>query len=131
MRDRPGRVFGVGLMARAAAEAGDYERAGLRWGAIEDEDAGAPLGGWRRHRQENEERIRELAGSDSARTRVREMTLDEAVALALDEDAVHGALLCEVTTITLGVVARTLVDASHYLGIGSERWVGSDKEGFS
>ena len=62
MRDRPGRVFGVGLMARAAAEAGDSERAGLLWGAIEDEDAGAPLGGWRRHRQENEERIRELAG---------------------------------------------------------------------
>ena len=43
MRDRPGRVFSVGLLARAAAEAGDYERAGLLWGAIEDEDAGAPV----------------------------------------------------------------------------------------
>ena len=64
MRDRPGRVFGVGLLARAAAEAGDYERAGLLWGAIEDEDAGAPLGGWRRHRDENEQRIGALTGSD-------------------------------------------------------------------
>jgi hypothetical protein len=85
MRDRPGRVFGVGVMARAAAEAGDYERAGLLWGAIEDEDAGAPLGGWRRHRQKNEERIKELAGSDlePACARGRELTLDEAVSLAL------------------------------------------------
>ena len=86
MRDRAGRVFGVGLLARAAAEAGDYERAGLLWGAIEDEDAGAPLGGWRRHRQENEERIKELAGPEfePARARGRELTLDEAVALAQD-----------------------------------------------
>ncbi len=86
MRDHAGRVFGVGLMARAAAEAGDYERAGLLWGAIEDEDAGAPLGGWRRHRQENEERINELAGPEfePARAQGRELTLDEAVSLALE-----------------------------------------------
>jgi predicted ATPase/class 3 adenylate cyclase len=86
MRDRPGRVFGVGLLARAAAEAGDGERAGLLWGAIEDEDAGAPLGGWRRHRQAAEERILELAGPEfePARLKGRELTLDEAVALGLD-----------------------------------------------
>ena len=86
MRDHAGRVFGVGLLARAAAEAGDYERAGLLWGAIEDEDAGAPLGGWRRHRQENEERITELAGPEfePARAQGRELTLDEAVARAQD-----------------------------------------------
>jgi hypothetical protein len=84
MRDRAGRVFGVGLMARAAAEVGDYARAGLLWGAIEDEDAGAPLGGWRRHRQENEERIEALASSEfeAARARGRELTLDDAVVLA-------------------------------------------------
>ena len=46
---------------------------------------GAPLGGWRRHRQENEERIRQLAGPefDPSRVRGRELTLDEAVALTL------------------------------------------------
>jgi predicted ATPase len=92
MRDRPGRVFGVGLMARAAAETGDGERAGLLWGAIEDEDAGAPLGGWRRHRAECEERIKELAGPEfeSACARGRDLTLDEAVALALAEDVPSG-----------------------------------------
>jgi predicted ATPase len=96
MRDRAGRVFGVGLLARAAAEAGDYERAGLLWGAIEDEDAGAPLGGWRRHRKENEKRLMDLVGSEfePAYSRGRELTLDEAVALALDQSAptefVHG-----------------------------------------
>jgi hypothetical protein len=84
MRDRPGRVFGVGLMARSAAEEGDYERAGLLWGAIEDEDAGAPLGGWRRHRDESRRRITDLAGPDfeAACARGRELTLDEAVAVA-------------------------------------------------
>ena len=89
MRDHPGRVFGVGLLARAAAEAGDEERAGLLWGAIEDEDAGAPLGGWRRHRQANEERLQELAGPEFERARVegRELTLDDAVKLALEQSA--------------------------------------------
>jgi predicted ATPase/class 3 adenylate cyclase len=84
IRDRPGRVFGVGLLARAAVESGDSKRAGLLWGAIEDEDAGAPLGGWRRHREATEERMRELAGPDFERALAegRELTLDEAVELA-------------------------------------------------
>ena len=84
IRDRSGRVFGVGLLARAAAESGDSRRAALLWGAIEDEDAGAPLGGWRRHRQASEERILELAdpGFERARAEGRELTLDDAVELA-------------------------------------------------
>ena len=83
--DRPGRIFGVGLLARAAAELGDSERAGLLWAAIEDDDAGAPLGGWRRHRQANEARVLELADRDFERARAegRELGLEEAVALAL------------------------------------------------
>lgn len=86
MRDHPGRVFGVGLLALAAAEAGDEERAGRLWGAIEEEDAGAPLGGWRRHRAACEKRIRELGGLDFERARAegRKLTFDEAVALALE-----------------------------------------------
>ena len=82
--DRPGRVFCVGLVARAAAESGDLERAGLLWGAIEDEDAGAPLGGWRRHREASYARILELATPElePALARGRELTLDEAVELA-------------------------------------------------
>jgi hypothetical protein len=82
-------VFCIGLLARAAAESGDLERAGLLWGAIEDEDAGAPLGGWRRHRQASHERILELAGPElePAVVRGRELTLDEAVELALSRSA--------------------------------------------
>jgi predicted ATPase len=85
LRDRPGRVFGVGVLACVAAERGQPERAGLLWGAIEDELAGAPLGGWRRHRAACEERIRRFADGDFDRGVAdgRELSLDEAVELAL------------------------------------------------
>lgn len=86
LRDRPGRVFGVGLLARVAAERGELERAGRLWGAIEHEDAGAPLGGWRRHRQTCEARIREVAGPEFDRGYAdgRALTLDDAVSVALE-----------------------------------------------
>jgi hypothetical protein len=85
LRDRSDRAFGLGLLACVAAERGQRERAGRLWGAIEDEDAFAPLGGWRRHRQSCEARIREVAGSEFERGRAegRELTLDDAVSLAL------------------------------------------------
>jgi predicted ATPase/class 3 adenylate cyclase len=86
LHDRPGRVFGVGLLACVAAECGQAERAGRLWGAIEDEEAGAPLGGWRRHRERCEGRIRELAGPefDRGRAEGRALTLDDAVSIALE-----------------------------------------------
>ena len=85
LRDRAGRIFGVGILAGVAAERGQLERAGRLWGAIEDAEAGAPLGGWRRHREEFEVRIRELAGPEFERgvAEGRTLTLDDAVALAL------------------------------------------------
>ena len=85
LRDRSGRVFGVGLLACIAAERGQFARAGRLWGAIEDEDAGAPLGGWRRHRETCEARIRGAAGPDFDRgcAEGRALTLDVAVLLAL------------------------------------------------
>jgi hypothetical protein len=60
--------------------------AGRLWGSIEHEDAGAPLGGWRRHRQECEARIREAAGAEFERGRASggALTLDDAVSLALE-----------------------------------------------
>jgi hypothetical protein len=86
LHDRPGRVFGVGLLAALAAERGRDERAGLMWGAIEDEDAIAPLGGWRRHREACAARILKLAGPEFERSRAegRALTLDDAVAIALE-----------------------------------------------
>jgi predicted ATPase/DNA-binding SARP family transcriptional activator len=85
LRDRAGRIFGVGLFAVTAAERGELERAGRLWGAIEDADAGAPLGGWRRHRATCEARIREFAGPEfeHGRTEGHTLTLDDAVTLAL------------------------------------------------
>jgi predicted ATPase len=85
LHDRPGRIFGVGILARVAAERGHSERAGRLWAVIEDEHAGAPLGGWRRHREACERRIRELAGPEFDRgyAEGQALTLDDAVALAL------------------------------------------------
>jgi len=84
--DRPGRVFGVGHLARVAAERGAQERAALLWGAIEDEQVGAPLGGWRRHRDDFARRMQELASPELERwlAEGRALTLEEAVAAALD-----------------------------------------------
>jgi predicted ATPase/DNA-binding SARP family transcriptional activator len=98
LRDRPGCIFGVGLLAVTAAERGELERAGRLWGAIEDEDAGAPLGGWRRHRETCEARIRELAGPEFERGRDEGHTLmlDDAVTLALARHDETGTRLAEV-----------------------------------
>jgi len=87
LKDRPGRIFGVGVLARVAAERGQHGRAGRLWGAIEDEHAVAPLGGWRRHRDACEARIRRAAGPEFERgyAEGRDLTLDEAVSLALSE----------------------------------------------
>jgi tetratricopeptide (TPR) repeat protein len=88
VRDRAGRVFGVGLLARIAAERGQVARAGRLWGAIEAEDAVAPLGGWRRHRAACETAILSAAGPvfERARATGRELTLDQSVESALRED---------------------------------------------
>ena len=85
MRDRGGRVFGIGLLARVAAERGHRERAGRLWGAVENENVGAPLGGWRRHSQRCAEQIRHAASTEFDRgyAEGRSLRLDDAVALAL------------------------------------------------
>ena len=85
LRDIPGCVFGVGLLACVAAEQGESERAGRLWGAIEDNVAAAPLGGWQRHREAAEARIAELADEAFERARAvgGELSLDDAVDEAL------------------------------------------------
>ena len=85
LEDRAGQVFGIGVLARIAVERGQLERAGHLWGAVEDEDAGAPLGGWRRHREAFEARIRQAAGPqfDRGYAAGRELALADAVSLAL------------------------------------------------
>ncbi len=84
--DRAGRVFGVGLLACIAAERGQLERAGHLWGAIEHQDAVAPLGGWRRHRQSCEARILRTADPafEEARVEGRRLAIEGAAALAME-----------------------------------------------
>ena len=68
--------------ARATYEA---ERAGRLWGAIEDSEADAPFGGWRRHREASAARILACAGPEFQRGLAagRELSLDDAVEVAL------------------------------------------------
>ena len=82
--DRAGRLLGVGLFAALAAVHGLRERAETLWAAVAHEDGGAPLGGWRRHREDLEATIRKQLGTawrepDPASA----LPLDDAVALAL------------------------------------------------
>ncbi len=88
LRDHVSRIFCVGILASVAAERGDGERAGRLWAVVEDEQVAAPLGGWLRHRAEAEERMRKVAGPDFDRGHAegRELTLDDAVSLALEDD---------------------------------------------
>ena len=85
LRDRSGRIFGVGLLARVAAERGQSERAGRLWGAIEDEERTHRSAAGRRHRETCEARIRGAAGPDFERgcAEGRALTLDDAVTLAV------------------------------------------------
>jgi hypothetical protein len=83
--DRAGRILGVGLLAGVAAAAGQQERALRLWTAVVDEEAVAPLGGWRRHRSDVEARIGCDAATAPPDTRERPLPLDAAVTLALGD----------------------------------------------
>ncbi len=86
LHDRAGRVFGVGVLAAIAATRGQVDRAARLWTAIEHEDAVAPLGGWRRHRQECEAVIQETRRPGAARpSGAGAWTLDDAVRRELDD----------------------------------------------
>lgn len=85
LRDRAGRIFGIGLLATIAAERGEREHAGRLWGVVHGEEAVAPLGGWRRHREACAEWIRAVAGADFDRGYAvgRSLSIDDGVALAM------------------------------------------------
>ena len=58
------------------------------WGAIEDDHVRAPLGGWPRHRAGCEARLVASCGGavlDAAAAAGRHLSLDDAVALALEQ----------------------------------------------
>jgi predicted ATPase/class 3 adenylate cyclase len=79
------RVFALALLARVAAEAGDIERAGLLWAAVELEEQAGPIGQWEDKRDSHATALLTHAGGafDRGLARGRRMTLDEIVAAAL------------------------------------------------
>lgn len=85
MGDRAGRVFGVALLARTAAERGRLDEARRLWSAVADVDAVAPLGGWHRHRAAYREWFGRRLGGDGGPSlpMAPALTLDEAVTEAL------------------------------------------------
>jgi hypothetical protein len=85
--DRQGIVYGLGLLAWAAAAAGEAGRAGRLWGAIETEAARGSIGQWEDERDDYAAHVLPVAGADFDRAveAGRHMTLDDAVAYALGE----------------------------------------------
>ncbi len=81
MHDRNAIVYELGLLAEISVRAGDVQRAGTLWGAVEAEEARAPVGWW-------------LHGpvlfkpgdtlADAAFAEGRELSLEDAVAFALE-----------------------------------------------
>jgi non-specific serine/threonine protein kinase len=83
--DRRNVVLALANLAVFATNMGDTERAGCIWGAIEAEEAIAPLGTWERNRSAYEEAILPRADDDFevGRRAGRALRLDEAVEVAL------------------------------------------------
>ena len=80
IEDRTNTVFGLGMLAWAAADRGDAERANVLWAAVEAEEARAPLAMWAGYRDRYAAHIPPAAGPTP------EMTFDEAVSYALGDD---------------------------------------------
>jgi predicted ATPase len=81
MEDRLNTVYGLSLMAWAAADRGNAQRANTLWAAIEAEEAKGPLPAWAAERDTYAAHIPPAVGA------VPELSLDEAVAFALAPDA--------------------------------------------
>jgi predicted ATPase/class 3 adenylate cyclase len=88
--DRMHTVYVLALLARAAAQDGKGERAGVLWGAVEAEEQRGIVGQWEDERELYAAPVLEHAGPEFERGRTigRGLPLNEAVVLALDESAI-------------------------------------------
>jgi tetratricopeptide (TPR) repeat protein len=85
--DRQFTVYALALLARFAGAAGQAERAGRLWGAIEAEEARRPVGAWEREREQIASTVvMPSAEFESGRSTGWSLSLDEAVEHALGED---------------------------------------------
>jgi predicted ATPase len=83
--DRQTTLYTLALLARLTRAAGEPERAGVLWGAVEAEEARGPIGVWERERDEIAAGV--LVSSpefESGRSTGRSLSLDAAVEYALD-----------------------------------------------
>src|SRR5262249_43726129 len=82
---RGNSMFRIAAIAWAAAERGEFERAGKFWGAIEAEQAREPIPGWDDLRARYEQRVvnRANAGFERGREGGEKLSLNEAVEEAL------------------------------------------------
>jgi predicted ATPase/class 3 adenylate cyclase len=89
MEDRVHGLPLLALLARSAALTNRSTRAGCIWGAVEADEARAPVPGWEEDRAEYASAILELANDEFERGREegRRLTLDEAIEYALSDDA--------------------------------------------
>jgi hypothetical protein len=78
MEARELMVYGLGLLAWAAADRGDPARAAILWAAVEAEEAKGQLASWARERDAYARHIPEPSG------RVVALALADAVSVALD-----------------------------------------------
>ena len=85
---RKGVIGALATLAWIARTAGDIERAGLLWGALEAEERRAPIP-WALDREAWEARVSADAGPEFERARRAGsvLSLDEAVTLALDSSS--------------------------------------------
>jgi tetratricopeptide (TPR) repeat protein len=85
--DRQGIVYGLGLLAWAAAGAGEAERTGRLWGAIDAEAGRGPIGQWEAERDDYAAHLSGVAGADfdQGLEAGRRLALDDAVAYALGD----------------------------------------------
>jgi hypothetical protein len=92
MSDRKGVVYELSLLSRISAEAGDSELAGTLWGAAEAENERVPVLRWI-HGVVEPERVLAHANAEFERGRLagRELSLEDAIALALAEGEPSGA----------------------------------------
>lgn len=84
--DRQHMVYALALLAWAAAAAGNAERSGRLWGAIEAEAGRGPIGQWEAEREDYASHLSAVAGPEFDRglAEGRLLSLDEVVEAALE-----------------------------------------------
>ena len=85
LEDRMSAVFSVAELALQAVERGDAGTAGRLWGAIEAEEASAPIGQWPRVRGEVETKVLSVDGPEFKRAREEGRLLTLSAAADLPE----------------------------------------------